>query len=250
MIQTRSSHRGRALVWSTSALGLLLAACGSDDSPTASAADEAAPTTTVDLMLVDDEGVTSVSEEALTEALAEPTEASLSAEEAAGLAFMREEEKLAQEVYAVLYTQWQLSIFDNISGSEATHTEAVRALLERYGLTDPAQGAELGVFANADLQALYDALFVRGAVSLEEALRVGVAIEEIDILDLEEWLGQTSNADIVLVYGNLLKGSRNHLRSFTSNLESRTGVTYEPEYLSADQYEAIVSTPMERGRNG
>lgn len=53
-----------------------------------------------------------------------------------------------------------------------------------------------------------------------------------------------------LVYGNLLKGSRNHLRSFTGNLESRTGVTYEPEYLTVDQYEVIVSAPMERGRSG
>jgi hypothetical protein len=48
------------------------------------------------------------------------------------------------------------------------------------------------------------------------------------------------------VYQNLLKGSRNHLRSFVSNLALQ-GVTYVPQYMSAADYQAIVGTPVERG---
>ena len=36
----------------------------------------------------------------------------------------------------------------------------------------------------------------RGSQSLAEALKVGAAIEEIDILDLEKSLAQDDNADI------------------------------------------------------
>ena len=44
-------------------------------------------------------------------------------------------------------------------------------------------------------------------------------IEEIDILDLEERIAQTDKAEIQLVYENLAKGSRNHLRALTSTPE-------------------------------
>ena len=48
---------------------------------------------------------------------------------------------------------------------------------------------------------------------------MGAAIEEIDILDLQERLAQTDNADIQQVFNNLLNGSYNHLRAFVSTLE-------------------------------
>lgn len=47
-----------------------------------------------------------------------------------------------------------------------------------------------------------------GSRSLADALRVGATIEEIDLLDLEERIAQTDEADIKLVYENLAKGSR------------------------------------------
>jgi hypothetical protein len=62
-------------------------------------------------------------------------------------------------------------------------------------------------------------------------LRVGAAIEEIDILDLEEPIAQTDKPGIQLVYKNLMKGSWNQLRAFVSNLERQVGETYQPQYL-------------------
>ena len=59
----------------------------------------------------------------------------LSADEAAGLIYMREEEKLAHDVYVTLYQQWGLPLFNNIANSEATHTSAIKVLLDRYGIS-------------------------------------------------------------------------------------------------------------------
>jgi tRNA isopentenyl-2-thiomethyl-A-37 hydroxylase MiaE len=139
-----------------------------------------------------------------------------------------------------------MQVFSNIAGSESTHMDAVGTLIDRYQLQDPVAGKGIGEFANADLQALYDQLVEQGSQSLVDALSVGAAIEEIDILDLEEYIAQTDQADIQLVYENLMRGSRNHLRAFVSSLE-RQGVVYEPAYLSQEQFEDILTSDVERG---
>jgi hypothetical protein len=171
---------------------------------------------------------------------------SLSDAEIEGILYMREEEKLARDVYLTLYEAWELPIFQNIARSEATHMEAVNTLIDRYGLADPA-AAEVGVFTNPTLQELYDQLVAAGRTSLADALRVGAAIEEIDILDLQERQAQTDQADIELVYENLMKGSRNHLRAFASTLTRQTGETYQPQYLDPASYESIVNSARETG---
>lgn len=157
---------------------------------------------------------------------------------------MREEEKLAHDVYLALYENWGLSIFQNIVNSELTHTEAAKSLLDAYGLEDPAAGTEPGEFVNADIQALYDELIAQGSQSLSESIQIGAAIEEVDILDLETYQAQTDNARISMVYENLMKGSRNHLRSFTSTLNQQTGETYQPQYLSTDAYQSILAVGL------
>ena len=61
------------------------------------------------------------------------------------LTYMREEEKLARDV-SFLYDQWGARIFDNISISEQRHMDAIKNLLDRYGLPDPAAGKGPGEF--------------------------------------------------------------------------------------------------------
>ena len=143
----------------------------------------------------------------------------LSDEEINWLTYMREEEKLARDVYLVLYDEWRSRIFKTISASEQTHMDAIKTLLDRYGIPDPAVEAELGKFTNPGLQALYDKLIETGSLSLPEALEVGVEIEETDIDDLTEGIAASStHKDIVTVYGNLLAGSLNHRDAFNTNL--------------------------------
>jgi hypothetical protein len=177
------------------------------------------------------------------------TPGELSEDESAVLLYMREEEKLAHDVYVTLFTQWSLPIFQNISQSEQIHTDAIKILLDRYGLTDPAS-SEIGAFTNPDLQILYNDLIARGSQSLAEALKVGAAIEEIDILDLQTHLAETDNADIQKVYNNLMNGSYNHLRAFVSTLNTQTGEIYQPQYLSTEAYETIINASMQTGGDG
>jgi hypothetical protein len=170
----------------------------------------------------------------------------LNAAELSSLAFMREEEKLARDVYMALYAKWGVPVFNNISGSEQSHTDAVLLLLNKYNLPDPAANNPAGIFSNAGLQALYTQLVAEGSTGIAAAYRVGATIEDLDLYDLQQALLNTDNQDIRLVYGNLARGSRNHLRSFYTNILI-TGGTYTPQYISAAEFEAIVNSAMETG---
>ena len=126
--------------------------------------------------------------------------------------------------------------------------DAIKVLLDHYALTDPALAP--GKFTDPTLQALYDQLVAQGSVSLAEAFKVGAAIEEIDIRDLQTRTPLTDNADIQWVYNSLLNGSYNHLKAFTNALSRQTGETYQPQYLSADVYQSIVTGSMSQGNQG
>jgi hypothetical protein len=177
----------------------------------------------------------------------------LSKEEVDGLLFMREEEKLARDFYVEMYGKWKSRIFSNIAESEQKHMNSVKILLDRYSIIDPVENNEHGVFQNEELQNLYIQLVEKGNQSLVEALKVGATIEEIDILDLQEQLFEVvDNEDISLVYNNLLRGSRNHLRAFVKNINQK-GEIYLPQKLSVEAYDEIVNSELERGkgkRNG
>ena len=86
----------------------------------------------------------------------------ISPAEADALQFMREEEKLAHDVYVTLYNLWGLRVFSNIAASEQQHTSAVATLLSRYGVSDPTAGNAVGEFTDPALQALYDKLIAEG----------------------------------------------------------------------------------------
>ncbi|MEI8048435.1 MAG: DUF2202 domain-containing protein [Bacteroidota bacterium] len=174
----------------------------------------------------------------------------LSTSETDALIMMREEELLAHDVYVYLYSLYELPVFNNISKSETQHSEAVRTLLLKYSLTDPAANHFAGVFINSDLQALYTGLVAQGKVSLTAALAVGATIEDLDINDLHNHIAaDVDNQDILFVFGNLEKGSRNHLRSFNRLLTAK-GVAYTPQYISVEYFNQIISTPHETGSAG
>lgn len=171
----------------------------------------------------------------------------VSSEESEGLIYMREEEKLARDVYLTLFDQWGLRVFSNISRAEQMHTNAILYLLQKYNIDDPVVVDSIGVFQNQDLQNLYNTLLTQGKNSAIEALKVGALIEEVDIRDIQKELDEhVDNQDIRYVYENLMRGSRNHLRAFVRNL-SNSGVTYEPQILSKEAFDAIINSPMERG---
>jgi hypothetical protein len=139
------------------------------------------------------------------------------------LQYMREEEKLAHDVYLYLNGIYSAdtNTFANITLSEQQHTDAVKDLLVKYKLSDPALGKAPGEFENDELQALYDSLVDKGEIGLVDALTVGVTIERKDMTDIVEAIEVSANyKDIVNVYSNLLAGSENHLAAFLKALDS------------------------------
>jgi hypothetical protein len=154
------------------------------------------------------------------------TSKSLTADEAAGLQYMREEEKLARDVYALLGAKYGARVFTNITRSEAQHTTTVKTYLVAFKVADPAAGRAAGSFQNAELQALYADLVTQGGKSLSDAVTVGIAIEKRDIADLQARIAATSRADLKAMYGNLLRASQNHLKAFQRQATGAQGGGY------------------------
>lgn len=246
----KNQKRITTLLFTTLMLGLAvfaLAACGTPVSaaPLDLAVSQDAAPMPIDVIDATETGQTGRGQGDLLP----PPEALNEAEEAA-LLFMREEEKLARDVYLTLYDTWGLPVFANIARSEQSHMDAVANLLDIYGLQDPAAGSEIGEFTNEVLQDLYDTLVAQGQVSMAEALLVGGAIEEIDIRDLDGQRMDIDNADITQVFENLRRGSVNHLNAFVSQYERTTGSSYTPQYLSQDAFDDMIGTSSGGGFGG
>ena len=142
----------------------------------------------------------------------------LSTAQADTLKFMREEEKLARDVYSALSVYYPGNVFKNIAASEQKHFDAIGEKLVLYGIPDPASD-QLGVFNNDELRALYTELLAEGVIDYESALDVGVTIEEGDIVDLEMAIAGTTSKPLLLTYKHLLNGSESHLAAFTKLLD-------------------------------
>lgn len=181
------------------------------------------------------------------------------------LSYMGNEERLAYDVYNVLYTQYGTKQFTNIATkSEYKHITAVQALVQKYKLDDsvsftnvdlPALGyhdtiiedMEAGTYDIAQIQQLYDDLVAQGSASEIEALKVGCTIEVVDINDLNAdiALAEKENAsDVLTVFNFLRNGSYSHYWAFDAALKSKNvldgccslGAAYcHPEYPENDQ---------------
>jgi len=97
----------------------------------------------------------------------------LSETEREGLIMMREEEKLARDVYRTMFDMWGVKTFQNISYSN-------------------------------------------------------------------QWIASTDNEDIRMVYENLLRGSRNHMRSFDKQIV-KNGGAYTAQYLTQAEIDEILA---------
>ena len=163
------------------------------------------------------------------------TDTALSQEEINDLIFMREEEKLARDVYLTLSEKYNLPVFENIAQAEQTHMDAIKGLLGKYNIEDPIKTDEIGVFSNSELQNLYNQLVSEGSKSEIDALNVGLSIENKDIQDLENAMNDTDNFDILTVYSNLEKGSENHEEAFSYWLGQETSSEDNDNIVSNDQ---------------
>ena len=197
------------------------------------------------------------------------TAARLDAGEEAHLIFMREEEKLARDVYLTLEAMYPDNpIFMNIAeGSEQTHTDTMRDKLEQFGIEDPNPETNnlpnsIGVFTGADYGWYFAEKFAlltgRAAQSELDALYVGAFIEELDMLDIvdcpkvivetdngvgegECGLSYTDEKALILSLSSLLAGSESHLRAYVGQIEAIIGEgNYEAQVLPQEVVDAIL----------
>ena len=172
----------------------------------------------------------------------------LTQKEKDAILYMREEEKLARDVYNFLYDKWDMNPFGNIRQSEQIHMDRMEALILDYGLEDPVvkNGDKPGVITNSFLQQQYNQLVKSGSQSVVEALKAGAKIEELDVADLDERIAQTKKATILTQFNYLKQASENHLRAFTRRLKAE-GVNYVPVILSKEKFKEIISSENTRG---
>ena len=169
----------------------------------------------------------------------EPEVKQLTTEEKDDLLALREEEKLARDVYIYAYEKYGMSVSNNISQSEQKHMDKVLEILTDYGLSDPA-ASENGVFHNTELQTIYDALIIKVDSSDIDALLVGATVEDLDIRDIEDFINRTDKEEILAMYESLVCGSRNHMRAYYGRLQDE-GVTYTAQYISQEDLDIIVN---------
>ncbi|MGD8582688.1 MAG: DUF2202 domain-containing protein [Gammaproteobacteria bacterium] len=180
------------------------------------------------------------------------------------LEFMREEEKLARDVYIELSTMYpDHPVFGKIDDSEQKHTDAVKAMIEKYGLEDPNTNDNVGVYTGNDygwyFTEKFQQLVERASVSELDALYVGAFIEELDMMDINQCpqviietdndindvteCGKvyTDNEDVDDLYASLLDGSDSHLEGYVKNIEKYIGEgNYQAQVLPQEQVDELI----------
>ena len=168
----------------------------------------------------------------------------ISAVEETALLKIWQDQKLSRDLYQSFYTAYPLPIFANMLSDAQHHMDFVHILLGKFGVSVPQDVA--GLFTDQEAQNLFDLMLNAGNGSEVEALRQGAAAEDMIIDELQILLPQTDNLEIQIIYQNLLKSAKNHLRLFVNEL-FQAGITYDPQYISGDDFDAILAAPIETG---
>jgi hypothetical protein len=118
---------------------------------------------------------------------------------------------------------------------------------QKYKNPGPTVNKSVNGLVKQGLVSLFNNMLTQGKLSALEALYVGAAIEEVDMLDLEQAIDSVDNDHIRRMYENLLSGSRNHLRTYIKQIEER-GNVYEALFLSQDEIDAVMRPQTSRQR--
>lgn len=171
--------------------------------------------------------------------------ADLTADEIEFVYAVREDEKVARDLYTAFFEKYSLKTFSNISRSEANHMRAVEILLEYYEIDFPAAG-EYGVFEDSARQAIYDSLLAKGNTALE-GFRVMAQLEEENIVSYRNVLSDITNPNIKIVIENLGKASENHFKAAIRQITALGG-TYAPKLMNQEEYKAMIAKGFEQGK--
>jgi hypothetical protein len=149
------------------------------------------------------------------------------------LEYMGDEERLAYDIYNVLYNYYiteDFKQFKNIlTKSEINHIAAVQAIVKKYDINSTelydnnVSDLEVGVYKTEELQTLYTTLYNKGIISEQDAFEVGCMVEVTDVDDLDLYISQAEDinaTDVVGVFEYLRNGSYNHYWGFDTGLKN------------------------------
>ena len=80
-----------------------------------------------------------------------------------------------------------------------------------------------------------------------DALYVGALIEEVDMEDIQHAMDLSDEPEILNVYDNLMRASRNHLRGFVEVLANQGVEDYQAQYIDQAWVDAILAEETETG---
>ncbi len=166
----------------------------------------------------------------------------LTEDEKLAIIHMREEEKMARDIYRELSKTTKSKAFVNIPVSENRHMDVFDQLIDRYDLEDPVKDeSEQGVFTNTKFTKLYKELTEKGKKSDKDAFEVGAMVEDINMANLIKYGNVTDKKDLKLAYSTLLKQSKHHMSAFYRNLK-RVGGDFNPKYITEAQLLEAVNS--------
>lgn len=171
--------------------------------------------------------------------------ADLTANEIEFLYAVREDEKVARDLYTSFYKKYALTPFANIGAAESNHIKAVERLFDYYQIKYPEVGPA-GVFANTTRQDLYNSLLSQGNISALEAFKVMAKDEETGIVNYKEVIKTIVNPNIKMVLENLTKASENHLKAAIRQITALGGV-YTPVLMSVSEFDTIIASGFQQG---
>lgn len=169
----------------------------------------------------------------------------LTANEIEFLFAVREEEKLARDVYAKFYEFFEARPFAIIGKAEENHIAAVERLFYFYSIEYPKVG-EAGVFENSERQAYYNELIAKGD-SVLGAYKAAAYLEERDIADYKAVLNDITNPNIKMVIEHLYRGSINHFKAMLRQIDA-LGSSYENSFLTQEEYDSIIKSNFVNGK--
>lgn len=225
-------------IFATALLGLFaLVSCNKSDDFT--------PTNDAPLAIlsVDADGVSTLTRANVAPVLG--VTAPLSADEIEFLFAIREDEKVARDLYTSFSALYPASVqIAKIKTAEDSHIACIEAVLDYYEISYPAMTAT-GVFEDAERQALYNDLVDKSATLLETFGTMAV-IEEETVLAYKSVQSEITNENISLVVANMIKASSNHLKAAVRQITALGG-SYTPSYLSAEEFDAIINSSFQNG---
>jgi hypothetical protein len=171
--------------------------------------------------------------------------AELTADEIEFLYAVREDEKVARDLYAAFFEKYKLKAFENLSKAEINHIRAVELLMDYYEIEYPEAG-DYGKFTDPARQQLYDSLLLKGETALE-AFKVMAQLEEDNIVSYLKVLEDIDNDNIGIVIENLERASENHFKATIRQITALGG-EYTARYMTQEQYSAIIAKGFEQGK--